>query len=219
MTGKEELTVPEIPEIPKEIPADGGVTYQMIKSVFRCNSSKTPVVYLYCIGKASDLLNGEYSEHEILCKFGCTNDLERRCGEHHKAFFKEFETDIRLLCFSIVEPEYIFDAETSMKLFFKDSIVDYNGSKELCIINKRELPKIRHYYGLIQNNYIGKYEETAKRIVGLEKQVMELSHSLKMKEKDNDIMRLMCENERASKDAEWMKYKLQMLTNSMTQSP
>jgi hypothetical protein len=213
------LMPPDVPPTPTPTPTivapevneEYGANYQMIKSVFACNTSKTPVVYLYSIGKANDLLEGNYLNGDLLCKFGCTNDLERRCGEHFKTYRKEFDTNIQLLCFSVIELKYIFDAETNIKQYFKSSLVDYNGSRELCIINTKEISKIRQYYGLLQNSYIGRFEEMNAKISGLEKEILELNHLIKIKEKDYEIMKLSCSNEYKTKETELMKFRLKLM--------
>ena len=74
-----------------------GVNTRTIKEVFKINSSKTPCVYLYLIGSAKDVLANKgiiYNNDDILCKYGCTDDLERRAGEHDKKFKKLFNCTI-----------------------------------------------------------------------------------------------------------------------------
>jgi hypothetical protein len=61
-----------------------GVNSETIKNVFRTNASKTPCVYLYLIGNAKNLLDGNYTNDDMLCKFGCTNNLPRRASENEK---------------------------------------------------------------------------------------------------------------------------------------
>ena len=62
-----------------------GVDPRIIKYAFSANYAKTPCVYLFSIGKAKDLLKDDkYSDNDILCKYGCTDDLPRRTNEHEK---------------------------------------------------------------------------------------------------------------------------------------
>ena len=56
----------------------------MLNDVFKTNSLKTPCVYL--IGNAKELLTGDYNDDDILCKYGCTDNLERWCYEHHRKY-------------------------------------------------------------------------------------------------------------------------------------
>ena len=96
-----------------------------IKDVFKTNSSKTPVVYLYLVGPAKDLLKGDFQESDLLCKYGCTDDIERRCSEHDKKFTKDFNRKIELVCFSIIDAKYIFEAESNITHYFKSNLIEY----------------------------------------------------------------------------------------------
>jgi len=185
-----------------------GVNHNTIKNVFNTNSSKTPCVYLYLIGKASDILEGSYDENDLLCKYGCTDDLQRRCSEHSKTYKKEFKKDIELLCFSIIEAQYIFNAESNISQYFKGNSIEYGNMKEVIIINKKDLPQIKQHYKMIQNSYIGRYEEMNNRIVILEKEIIELNNKILLKDKETEIMIEKHKNELKDKDIEILQIKL-----------
>jgi len=185
-----------------------GVHSKTIKNVFRKNTTKTPCVYLYLIGKASDLLEGDYNNDDLLCKFGCTNDLPRRTNEHEKLFKKEFNIDIELLYFSIIEAQYIFEAEKNISQYFKGNLINYNNMKELIIINKKELLQIKQHYRMIQNSYIGRYEEMNNKIIVLEKEIIELNNKIILKDKDIELIREKHKNELQNKDIEILQTKL-----------
>jgi len=185
-----------------------GVNHKTIKNVFNTNSSKTPCVYLYLIGKASDILEGSYDENDLLCKYGCTDDLQRRCSEHNKTYKKEFKKDIELLCFSIIEAQYIFNAESNVAQYFKGNSIEYDNMKELIIINKKDLGQIKQHYKMIQNSYIGRYEEMNNRIIILEKEIIELNNKLLLKDKETEIIIEKYKNELKDKDIEILQTKL-----------
>lgn len=155
-----------------------GVNTQTIADVFRANSGKTPVVYLYMIGRATDLLDGNYTADDLLCKYGCTDDLPRRAKELQRLFKKEFSTQIELLQFSIIDAKFIFDAEAAVARYFQMSSVSYENTKELVIINSRELPQIKQFYGMLHNNYIGCYKELDDKIHELEREIIVLQNKL-----------------------------------------
>jgi hypothetical protein len=189
-----------------------GVNAKTIKDVFKTNSSKTPVVYLYLIGNANELLkNNNYDKTDILCKYGCTDDLERRCSEHDKKFSKEFNTKIELLCFSIIESKYIFEAETNITQYFKSNVIEYKNSKELIVINKKDITQIKQHYRMIQNSYIGRYDEMNNKISLLEKEIIELNNKLLIKDKDMEILIEKHKNELKDKDIEILEYKIKLL--------
>ena len=70
----------------------GGASIHAIKEAFKTSSGKTPCVYLFIIGHANELLNTDkYSKDTLLYKFGTTDDLPRRSGEHERDFKKMFK--------------------------------------------------------------------------------------------------------------------------------
>lgn len=188
-----------------------GVNHQTIKDVFKTNCAKTPCVYLYLIGKASDILEGEYNENDLLCKFGCTDDLQRRCSEHNNTYKKEFDSNIELLCFSIIEAQYIFDAESNIKQYFKSNLISYESMKELIIINKNNLQQIKQHYKMIQNSYIGRFEELTNKVQLLEKEIIELNNKILIKDKDFELQKEKHLNELKDKDIELLQYKLKYM--------
>jgi len=185
-----------------------------ILNLQRCktNSSKTPVVYLYLIGNANEILkNNNYDKNDILCKYGCTDDLERRCSEHDKKFSKKFNKKIELLCFSIIESKYIFEAESNITQYFKSNLIEYKNNKELIVINKKDIIQIKQHYKMIQNSYIGRYDEMNNKISLLEKEIIEVNNKLLIKDKDIEILIEKHKNELKDKDIEILEYKIKLL--------
>ena len=188
-----------------------GVNSKTIKDVFNINCAKTPCIYLYLIGNASDLLEGTYNKDDLLCKFGCTDDLARRCTEHNRTFSKEFNVNIELICFSIVEAQYIFNAESNIKQYFKGNIINYESMKELVVINKDNLLQIKQHYKMIQNSYIGRYEEMHDKIILLEKEIIELNNKILLKDKDFELLNEKHINELKDKDIELKNKEIELL--------
>jgi len=181
-----------------------GVNVKTIKDVFKTNTGKTPCVYLYLINNANTLLEGNYDKDDLLCKYGCTDDLERRCGELDKKYTKEFNSKIELLCFSIIESKYIFNAETNITKYFKSDIIEYQNTKELIIINKKNLCQIKQHFGMIQHSYIGRYEEMHTKISQLEKNIIELNTNIILNNEKH-------KNAIKDKDIEILQYKIKFL--------
>ena len=68
------------------------------------------------IGNANKLLKEtKFNDNDIICKFGYTNDLVKRTNQYYKTYKKEFNVNIELLLFSIIDPLYICQAETTHK--------------------------------------------------------------------------------------------------------
>ena len=200
-----------------------GVNVRTIKDVFHANTSKTPCVYLYYIDDAKEIFpdNPNYRDGDLLCKFGCTEDMARRTTEHGKMFLKEFNKDIELLSFSIIESQYIFTAETNIRQYFKSNIIEYKSMTELIVINKKDLGSIKQHYNMIQNSYIGRYEEMHHQIAELREklrekdiQIIEKDNQLKLKDKDFEILIVRHDSQLKDRDIEVLQYKVNMMEKS-----
>ena len=195
-----------------------GVNSKTIKDVFKTNTSKTPCVYLYLIGNAKKILDNKYYDDDLLCKFGCTDDLPRRTYEHDKLFNKEFNVKIELICFSIIESKYIFNAESNINQYFKSNLVEYKNMNELIVITKKDISQIKQHYSMIQHSYIGRYEEMHTKISQLEKDIIELNNKILLKDKDIELLVEKHKNEiqnkeleLKNKDIEMLNYKIKLL--------
>ena len=187
-----------------------GLQPQTIKDVFNTASNKTPTVYLFYLGSANKLLKtNTYSEDDILCKFGCTDDISRRTNEHERNYRKQYNVDISLLMYSIIDPKYIFDAETNIRGYFKSNKITQDDRTELIIINKKDLGQIKQHYKMMQISYIGRYEEMNNKIIELEKQLIKKDHQLELK--DKDIQLEQTKNELKDKDILFEKQKNEIL--------
>jgi hypothetical protein len=165
-----------------------GLNTQTIKDVFNSSSNKTPTVYLFNIGSANQLLKTDiYKDDDILCKYGCTDDISRRTSEHERNFKKQYNVDITLLLYSIIDPQYIFDAETNIRQYFKSNKISSDDKSELIVINNKNINQIKQHYKMIQNSYIGRYEEINNKIIELEKHILKLKHQLELKDKDLEL--------------------------------
>ena len=187
-----------------------GVNVKNIRSVFSANSEKTPCVYLFVIGQANELIKTKkYNKNDYIFKFGYTNDLSRRTNEHYKTYKNEFNKEIELVLFSIIDPQYISEAETSISHYFNENKL--NGYKikgieqnELIIFNKDNINQIKEHYRLIQNSYIGHYKELYDKINKLETELMIEKHK-------NELITEKHKNELKDKDIQLLEYKIKFL--------
>ena len=192
----------------------GGASIHAIKEAFKTSSGKTPCVYLFVIGNANELLKTDkYTKDTLLYKFGTTDDLPRRSGEHERDFRRMFKLDhIELMLFSVIDPKYIFDAETSLKDYFKLNKIEFKNTNELIVLNKMEYEKATKHYKLIKNSYIGCYMEMQDKIDKLERRLKDIQNEydlskekmgnkLVVKEKDIEMIKQQHINEMASKES------------------
>jgi len=192
-----------------------GTDSRVVKKVFSCNTTKTPCVYLICIGKAKDMLkNNTFNDDDFLFKYGCTDDMPRRLAEHEKSYAKEFKTNIGLTYFSIIDTKFIFDAESDISFYLQNFKTTYGDSKELVVINKKDLNnRVKRIYSDIQEKYIGCFKEMGDKIVELEKQIVKLNNDLILKDAlhKNELLCEKHKNELQCKEIENLNLKMQML--------
>lgn len=187
-----------------------GVSSRAIKDVFRTNTDKVPSVYLYIVGKAKEQLGDKYSDDMIICKYGYSDDLPRRNDEHARTFKKEFNQDIELSCFSIVESKWLSDAENQIKHYFEPYKLEYKQYKELVVIDKKQLSQVKNFYSMIQKSFIGRYNELTSRIAELENKIIEEKHKneLLIEKHKNELQQEQHKNGMKDKDIEILHMKL-----------
>jgi hypothetical protein len=85
--------------------------------------------------------------------------------------------------------------------------------KELIVINKKDLSQIKQHYKMIQNSYIGRYEEMQNKIIQLEKEIIlkennyareiiELNNNIILQSKNIELINEIHKNELKDKDIE-----------------
>ena len=158
------------------------VNVKSIQDVFRCNASgKTPAIYLFEVGKATDIVPNVPTSHYgagapddyIVCKYGRATDLLVRTSQHDTYYRSEFKTDIKLQCFAVIDPQHLVAAEASVRQYFRRDHaehVDSHGKKstELVVMHKTEIDNCKTQFQLIQKSYIGCFAELNEKITRLE---------------------------------------------------
>ena len=179
----------------------GGVSINVIKEAFNASSGKTPCIYLFVLGNANQLLKTDkYSNDCLLYKYGYTDDLPRRSSEHNRNFKKIFKTNIELMIYSIIDPKYVSDAETSIKKYLEGNIIEYDNMTELVVLNKTDYERTNKMYKMIQNSYIGCYKEMQERINKLENELKEEQYRHDLTKKDLEYNKLISIEQQQSKD-------------------
>ena len=167
-----------------------GTDALIAKSLIGSISKTVSSVYLLSLGYVKDLRHSlnikDNADNYMLCKFGRTNDLERRLSEHIRTFNKTDGVDLRLMMFAIIEDEYGSEAETDIKGFFDFAHcrLEHEKYDELVIIDKSKIKHIKARYESLQREYGKGLIELKKYIEQLEKEKEELDGKLKLKEQD-----------------------------------
>jgi hypothetical protein len=178
-----------------------GLTLQTIKEMSRANVGTMPCVYLFSLGTVDVLrenmeLDDCYCGTDSVYKWGYTNELARRAGEHDRDYRKLGATNMRLVYHCYVDVKYVAEAEGSIRSFFGELEmgIKYGTSLELVIIPKKKLPFVRDQYLMIGKNYMGRVQELIAEKREMEHlhqlKISEMAHAITQKELENKDLRL-----------------------------
>lgn len=182
-----------------------GADVESVKEVFSCNADKTPGIYLFLIGNANEITKDKkYGKDDIICKYGKSDNILRRTNEHCKAFKQQYNSDIELICYSIIDPKFISQAETNISHYFDNYKISIKDEKEFIVINKKDIKNIKEQYKLIQNSYIGHYQDLYNKTVELEMKLAYATHQLELLDEKH-------KNEIKDKEIELLQYKIKIM--------
>ena len=180
------------------------VDVSTVKQLFRKSCRAIPCVYLFEVGTVGNMrqhfnLENFNDDNDKVYKYGRTEDMARRAGEHQKTYGKLKDNSFSLSVFSYIDEMYACKAETKLKHFFNNMNVNVEDTKhhELIVMNKSKLQTMKELYNNIYNQFSGNNKDLIKQM-----QEMQLNHqqSLKDKEHENELQRM--KYEQSLKDKE-----------------
>ena len=206
-----------------------GVNAKAIKEVFNTSTNTLPCIYLFTLGTVKNLrtsmnINSNYSDESIVAKFGFTKDLARRTSEHITNFNKIINVDLKLKHHSYIDPQYISNGESDLKLFISALKINYvyENYEELIIIPPDLIKIVEKQYEQIGKSYMGHIAELITKIKELENinEKLILIHELELSKeqqkniiKDNEfeLYKEQHKNIIKDKDLEFLQYKIKIL--------
>ncbi len=143
-----------------------GIDFDVLDNKVKNNENIT-CIYLVTIGFVNNLrsyynISDRYNDDDLLCKYGLTNNLLRRCKEHQRDYGRISGSSLHLKYFTHINEKKLFFAENILKDIFYNldyKFDDYPGKHELVIIPKNKLQDIKKEYDRInlfirKNDYI-----------------------------------------------------------------
>lgn len=192
-----------------------GVTIQAVREVFKKSATSIPCVYLFSLGTVKELrevlnIDPKYHDDDIVYKYGMTKDLARRSLEHQQSYGKIPHVNLKMKYYSFIDPQYISEAETYVNSFFDglNMNLEYKNHAELVVIPKARIDLVHKQYTNISNLYAGHVKDFVKKIVDLEKELLnkEAQHKAQSEITEarhaTEIMRLERDSEILKKDLE-----------------
>ena len=162
------------------------ISIKTYKAVFDTYASKFPCIYLLSLGKVKDLretfgIDASVPDDSIVYKFGFTDDLERRLGEHQTKYGKLKNVNINLACFHTVDVKYTSESEAKIREMTKaySSLLNVDGYNELISLNKTQFEFIVELYESTGRKYMGNTAGLQKEIEDLKKEIQSLHDEIK----------------------------------------
>jgi prophage antirepressor-like protein len=166
-----------------------GVSVDAVKEVFNTSTTTLPCTYLFTLGEVKNLrksmnIDKKYTDNMIVCRYGQTDDLAKRTGQHNKTFGKIKGVELNLKYHSYVDPQYNSKAETDIKEYFATLNLGFTfeTNTELIIVDPSHFKKIEKQFSFITHEYGGHMKDMIKK-------VEDLKNLLEMSEKDKALLR------------------------------
>jgi len=166
-----------------------GCSVNSIRNTLKNYSAKLSSIYCVSLGTGKTLRDSmklpvTIKDEDIIIKFGYTDDLDRRSSEHLRKYKKIGGVDVRIMEFVYIDPEYLSQAETDMKHFFRvmETSVEYMNERELIAINPKHLDQIKKQYSLMGMGYKGKCSNMISKLEKLEYQMQIKEEIIKHRE-------------------------------------
>ena len=194
-----------------------GCSAKVVKEVFNADANTLPCVYFFTLGYVKDLrqsmnINESYKDDSIVGKYGYTDNLSRRTGEHIKALSKIPDANLKLKYYAYIDPQYLSKAETDIKHLFESLNIKlgYDNLNELVVIPTQYADIVKEKYNHMGKKYAEHISELITRIKELEEinQKQELNHKI-------DMQKEQYENKLKDSQLEMMQYKILLLEHKI----
>lgn len=155
------------------------------RAVFKKHANKLPSIYLIYIGSVGELrktfgIDNSIPNDSCVYKYGFTDDLGRRVGEHEDKYGKLENVQIVLTTFHVIDPKYTCEAEGDIREECNAYEINLQteGYKELIVLNKKQLEHVKKNYGRIGRDYAGHTAELQEQIVKLKDEISKLNYEI-----------------------------------------
>jgi hypothetical protein len=164
-----------------------GVKIGSIREVFDKEASTIPCIYFISLGTVKNLRESfdfndtdddpiKYKDNNIVYKFGFAKKLTKRLSEHENNYGKINGVDLRLSLYQYIDPQYICEAERSVRGYFEsiNKRALTKIGKEFVILDNKSYEKVKEQYEMIGKKYMGHSSELITKIKDLENNMKQL---------------------------------------------
>jgi len=160
-----------------------GISEKTYRALFSKCANKLPSIYLIYLGNVKELrktfeIVDSFPDDSGVYKYGFTDDLGRRMGEHETKYGKLENVKLVLTTFHGIDPQYLREAERDIKEECNAYEINLQteGYKELIILNKKQLEHVTKNYGRIGRDYMGHTAELQQQIRELKDEILKLNY-------------------------------------------
>ena len=160
-----------------------GISEKTYRALFSKCANKLPSIYLIYLGSVKELrktfeIDDSFPDDSGVYKYGFTDDLGRRMGEHETKYGKLENVKLVLTTFHGIDPQYLREAENDIKEECNAYEINLQteGYKELIILNKKQLEHVTKNYGRIGRDYMGHTAELQQQIRELKDDILKLNY-------------------------------------------
>ena len=197
-----------------------GTDLNLFKQVMSCYTGKISCVYFISFGTVKDLKKtfniNNASDTDIVCKYGRTNDINRRITELANEYNKKNKKiSVNMLTFVYIDEAFASKAEKDMADIFSS---DYNKldniiENELVTIKEKQIGNITRLYRSLGEEYGKEYVK-----IKTEYEKKELINEKKLMEYEKKNLLLISENEKLKMIIENKTLELELLKCKLTKT-
>jgi prophage antirepressor-like protein len=166
------------------------VDVSTVTQLFRKSCRAIPCVYLFEVGTVGEMrphfnLDDFTNDNEKVYKYGRTEDMARRAGEHQKTYGRLKGNTFGLSVFSYIDEKHASKAETKLKHYFDNinAIVMDQKYNELVVMDKKKLLTMKELYNDIYIHFSGNNKDLVQQM-----QEMQLNHQIEKQEYENKLL-------------------------------
>jgi chromosome segregation ATPase len=193
-----------------------GVRLDVLREVIKAYISNLPGIYLFTLGTVKELresmnIDEKYSDDMIVCKYGRSDSVMRRMGEHEKEYGKIEGVSLKLKYYAHIDESLASKAETDVKNFFtkEEMLFKYKKYKELVIINEKQFNNVKKQYEKVEKNHSGRMKETIEKMKELTNKLDNLEKLKDTKEKSYEKEIELLNNQHAELKTQYTELKTQ----------
>ena len=167
------------------------ISVKTFRAVMNKHANKFPCIYLISLGNVGllretfKIIDVSIPDDSIIYKYGFTDDLNRRLGEHQEKYGKLENVKLDEATFNIIDPKYTCAAERDIRdeCNAYEINLETEGFNELIILNKKQLKCVIKRYGQIGREYAGHSAELQEQILKHNNEIERLKTLIETNEK------------------------------------